>query len=238
MDAAAVLARWQQAQRSPSIVGFNVAGQLSESLTVDVDGAEVVPADIRLTDGENASAAGGQDIFLELIFPKVPDAVQEQRLAEATLKRVEKYLGDQRVEEFRSRLARRQAEASTLRRRGGQENNVEGGSEEKDSWRDYLRSSTADSRLRLCGAADLGARGRKVFAVRLAMEAGAAEELGRLAYPNVFAEESPDGRGEDSSFLACYYGCGCFVLLLVLLWAFMLISGISRGRAGPAPLKG
>jgi len=223
-------ARWREAQRSPSIIGFNVASGLSDKLSFRVDGETIVAADIRLWEGTDGEGSDNK-VFLEVLFPGVSfdlNNSDEKRFADACVQAIEVHLREQRVTEFRERLAKHNENASTLRRRGGGAQQLEGGDTEQESWKDFLSKPASDSELRVHRVVDIGGRGRRVLACQLSMTAGAAEELGRLAYPRLFGPSDEDE--EDNSFLVCYYGCFAFILLLALLWAVMLVRGLLKTK--------
>lgn len=218
--------RWLQAQRSPSIIGFNIAGNLGDVLALSVEGVAVSPADIRLWEGADSDTTS---VCLEVIFPKVPDKMDEGKLGEALRMALDKYLDEQRVTEFRDRLARRKEEASLRRRGGGAGDDVqEGGDSKEESWREYLKQPAQKTQVVLHGVADLGARGRRVLAVRTSMSQSAADMIGKLAYPNVFYAETDERPEADRNFQICYYGCLCFLLVLIIMWGTMLLRGLTR----------
>eukprot|EP00929_Paragymnodinium_shiwhaense_P094245 TRINITY_DN54699_c0_g1_i1.p1 TRINITY_DN54699_c0_g1~~TRINITY_DN54699_c0_g1_i1.p1 ORF type:complete len:257 (-),score=71.80 TRINITY_DN54699_c0_g1_i1:124-894(-) len=235
--AEACVAKWQEAQRSPSIVGFKTASSLSETLVVTSEDDRAPVADIRLWEGP--ACEGATRVYLELLFPSVPDSLFERlgemSFGERVVASVEAYLKEHRVDEFRGQLAKRQ-EAATLRRRGGASDDAdgEGGDSKEESWREFLRKPHEQAEVRLHRVVDLGARGRKVLAVQLIVGPSDAEALGRLAYPQFFIEKTPEEDAAlDRAFNCCYYGCIVFVVLLVTLWLSALVRGIMKSHPHP-----
>merc|ERR1719433_812872 len=227
-------ALWQQAQRSPSIIGFNVSGDLAETVTIALDGDSLQAVDVRLWEGI-PGVGQCEVVFLELLFLDVPPSVEDSRVGEACLEAITAHLRERRVKEFRERLAeRKKATAEGLRRRGAQSEAVEGGDEQQEAWREYLgKREDSDPQVRLHAVVNIGGKGRRVLAVRTSMAPGAAHALGQLAYPRLFLQQTEEEmQAVDRAFNRCYYGCLISLLVLFLIWAAAFASGMTPGGTG------
>mmetsp|Transcript_117678 Transcript_117678/g.379798 ORF Transcript_117678/g.379798 Transcript_117678/m.379798 type:complete len:238 (+) Transcript_117678:62-775(+) len=228
----ACVALWQQAQRSPSIIGFNVSGDLADSLSVSVGGRQLRAADVRLWEGVAAAAPEGA-VFLELLFLDVPAEVEEQQLGEACREAIVEHFRQQCMCEFREQLTRQKAQEG-LRRRGGA---GEDGGEEADAGRRSLGElGNPDPRVRLHVVTNIGGRGRRVLACRTSMTPEAARQLGCLAYPRLFREQSEEElQAQDRLFNICYYSILAAMACIFVLWLVFLVTGKMKVRRPQSP---
>jgi len=230
-------ARWEEAQRSPSIIGFNVHRALGDTLIISLDGTAIPACDVRLWEG--VPGLGSDElVFLELLFAGAPHTWDDQRVGEACVTCIREYLQEHRVSEFRARLAERREQGKLRQRRGGTAVTgtiaEEGGDEKEDSWREFLgKEREAEPKVCIHAVVDVGGRGRRVLACRTSMAPECAWEVGELAYPRLFKEQTDrEIEQEDRFFTCCYYGAICFIVALLLLWLCFFATGISR-RSSP-----
>merc|ERR1719210_317639 len=96
---------WRQAQRSPSIIGFNVSGDLAKTLVITLGGRQFSAADVRhWPDG--AAPESEERVALELIFMDIPAGFEEQQVGEASSAAIEAHFRESRLGDFRAKLAR------------------------------------------------------------------------------------------------------------------------------------
>mmetsp|Transcript_47085 Transcript_47085/g.105645 ORF Transcript_47085/g.105645 Transcript_47085/m.105645 type:complete len:248 (-) Transcript_47085:30-773(-) len=230
------IALWHEAQRSPSIIGFNVHPALSDTINVSIDGTSqrAAAADVRLWQAHESDTASSR-IFLEFLFPGVPKAWDEWQVGEACVAVVQEHVSAQRVEEFRAKLVARK-KAQELRRRGADrqgEAGLEHGDASEDNWRQFLQQKAdADAGIRLHAVADVGSTARRVLAVRVSVTPSEAYELGELAYPSIFRPLYADSstlQEEDRKWQQCYNGTVAFLAILALLWLTFFIRGLGVG---------
>merc|ERR1712083_81914 len=114
------------------------------------------------------------------------------------------------------------------RRKGADGDSVEGGSKSADAWRECLHKDS-DTKIQSHGVENIGGRGRRIFACRLSMPSGVASELGQLAYPRIFKEQTEaETAAEERGFLICYYATACFLALFVIMWLTFVMTGLKR----------
>jgi len=204
-----------------------VSDEARDRLSVHWAGSQRLVADISLwQDGPCHEA-----VPLEFLFPGLSD-VDEQSFGNAFKEEIENCLRERNQEEFRSQLKKRQ-QAANLRRRpqassAGREDS-EGGDEREDSWRDYLRRPAIESQVKVLVVTDSGNRARKVFACRVTLGPDAADELGRMAFRNLFDPDREEPvKWQEDPFLFCFYGCFCIIAVVFILWAVLFFGALSR----------
>lgn len=232
-----VFGLWQEAQTSPSIIGRDVDAALGETIAVTIGGKRIAAIDCRLwSEGPDVDDA----LFLEVLLPGVPDGWDFDQVGKECVAAIEVYLKERRVVEFREKLVEHKEEQVLRQRRGKEaaaDGTLEGGDEKEEKWKSFLHDKREPDALTLRNVVDIGGRGRPVIACRISMSVTAARDVGKLVYPNIFREKtSKEMEQEERAFLACYYTCICFLIVLVITWLTFLISGVIRTRGGRAPI--
>eukprot|EP00440_Ansanella_granifera_P021431 gb/GFBE01023265.1/.p1 GENE.gb/GFBE01023265.1/~~gb/GFBE01023265.1/.p1 ORF type:complete len:235 (+),score=66.52 gb/GFBE01023265.1/:1-705(+) len=216
-------AQWRKAR------GFPMADAARHGLAVKLGGAMLEPADVSLWEEEGA--VDPTAVPLEFLFAGAPAGIDEQQLGTALSDVVHERLQEERREEFRSQLQKRQE--STLRRRGAAAAD-EGGDDSEEKWRGYLRKPAPEVKLTVHGVFDAGTRVRRVLGCRVSMSPQVADELGKICFRHIFEteEEEKERLGKlkwyEDPFLMCFYSCFCVLATVVLLWVCMLVPAVMK----------
>lgn len=235
------IALWREAQRSPSIIGYNVHQALPENIHVTMYSNTVHAEDVRLWDEKHGMQINGQLagpdpsglMFLELVFLHVPEEWDKKKFGEACAEKLDAFLKEAQLSEFRSKLKEHQ-EGKTVRRRNAAASDAadEGGDVKEDSWKEFIgRRREPHPPVTILSVHDIGAKGRPIIACRFSLTPGASRELGKLAYPTFFKEKTEkELKAEDQFYNFCYYGCMCFMAFVLLIWLLLITRALTRSN--------
>lgn len=173
-------------------------------------------------------------VALELLFPGAPP-IDEQPFVEAVQSVIDDLLRECRRSEFRAQLAKKR-EAAAVRRRNVNEV-LEGGDENEESWRHFLRKPATEPKVQVVEAVDAGNSARRMLTCRMYVSADAANILGGFAFPSAFggpplaARSSKSMSEEDSEFRACFFCTITVVSMLFVAWATLFFSAMYKGKS-------
>lgn len=170
-----IVAQWRSSSGCP------ISDEAKAQFRIEVLGKTFNLADVRIWGEMQSSSKDTQAIiYLEFFFDGSPDELGDQRevFTQAFEKMIEQQLQEQRVAEFRRKLATRRRNA-----RGG--SGEDGESAEDDEWRSYLKKPAAATNLSIRSLREAGCMLR-FLVCQTSLSLSASEVLGQIAFQEHF----------------------------------------------------
>eukprot|EP00933_Yihiella_yeosuensis_P022936 TRINITY_DN17950_c0_g2_i4.p1 TRINITY_DN17950_c0_g2~~TRINITY_DN17950_c0_g2_i4.p1 ORF type:complete len:269 (+),score=61.30 TRINITY_DN17950_c0_g2_i4:106-912(+) len=166
-----VLAQWRAASGNP------ISDEAKTQFCIHALGKTYTLADVRLWKEHHNSQGAAKAIYLEFFFDGSPEELGDQQevFTKAFETMIEQQLQEQRVAEFREKLARR-------RRGGGGGEETEGGDED---WRSFLKKPIPATELSVRSLREAGCMLR-FLVCQTSLSISASEVLGQITFQEHF----------------------------------------------------